>query len=215
MGKARVEQWRLARIKQRRVLRVVVGIVDLMFFVQLITGFMAQSVSLQADALDFSDSTTADESIVNARLLPRHKAIVMFMKGAITVLLGLGIAGMTVWNLLQKNAPDVQLMAIVGTVALAANTAALAMLWPQRTNNSALKTAWACARNDVIGNLAVLLAALGVYGTGQTWPDTVIATVMIPFSVRTGWLIAQKARHDLSQLRASPVGAKSPGRRSS
>ena len=106
-------------------------------------------------------------------------------------------------------------MAIVGTVALAANTAALAILWPQRTNNSALKTAWACARNDVIGNLAVLLAALGVYGTGQTWPDTVIATVMIPFSVRTGWLIAQKARHDLSQNGASPVGAKSPGRRSS
>ncbi len=215
MGKARVERWRLARIKQRRALGIVVGIADLMFFVQLITGFIAQSVSLQADALDFADSTAADESIVNTRLLPRHKAIVMLMKGAITVLLGLGIAGMTVWNLLQKNVPDVQVMAIGGTVALAANTAALAMLWSQRANSSALKTAWACARNDAIGNLAVLLAALGVYSTGQTWPDTIIATVMIPFSVRTGWLIAQKARHDLRQNRANPIGPKSPGRRSS
>ncbi len=197
MGKARVERWKSARTKQRRVLGIVLGIADFMFFVQLVTGFMAQSASLQADALDFVDTTTADESIVDTRFLPRHKAILILMKGTTMVLLVLGIAGIAIWNLMHENVPDVQMMAIVGGVALAANTAALALLWPQRANSSGLKTAWACARYDVIGNLGVLLAALGVFSTGTAWPDVAVAAAMIPFTLRAAWLIVRKGRQEL------------------
>lgn len=199
MGKARVEQWKRARTKQRRVLGIALGIADLMFFVQLITGFMAQSVSLQADAFDFVDTTTADESIAATRFLSRHKAILILLKGATMAVLALGIAGIAVWNLIHEHVPDAQMMAIVGGVALAANTAALALLWPQRANSSGLKTAWACARYDVIGNAGVLLAALGVLSTGKAWPDVAVAAAMIPFTLRAAWLIVRKGRQELRE----------------
>lgn len=214
MGKARVEQWKRARSKQRRILGVVLGIADLMFFVQLITGFMGQSASLQADALDFADTTAADESIVATRFVPRHKAILMLMKGATMVVLALAIAGLAIWNLMHENVPDVQMMAIVGAVALASNTAALAMLWPQRKSSPGLKTAWACARYDVMGNLALLMAALGVHVFGHGWPDVAVAAVMMPFTLRAAWLIIRKGRQDLRDSVVTQSTKKArPGRR--
>jgi Co/Zn/Cd efflux system component len=44
-----------------------------------------------------------------------------------------------------------------------------------------MRSVWLCSCNDVIANLAVLLAALGVFGTETGWPDIVVAASWHPW----------------------------------
>jgi Co/Zn/Cd efflux system component len=69
-------------------------------------------------------------------------------------------------------------MGVVGVTALIANAASFGLLWAYRAGDANMRSAWICTRNDVLGNVAVLLAALGVFGTGTGWPDIAVAAVM-------------------------------------
>ena len=62
--------------------------------------------------------------------------------------------------------------------AFAANAASFALLWAYRAGDANMRSAWICTRNDAAGNLAVLLAAAGVFGTGTGWPDLIVAAIM-------------------------------------
>ena len=69
-------------------------------------------------------------------------------------------------------------MGVIGVMALAANAGCLGLLWRFRAGDANRRSLWICSRNDVLGNVAVLLAALGVFGTGTGWPDVIVAVVM-------------------------------------
>ena len=75
-------------------------------------------------------------------------------------------------------------MGAVGVAALLANAASFALLWAYREGDSNMRSAWVCTRNDVLGNLAVLLAALGVFGTGTGWPDITVAVIMAALALQ-------------------------------
>jgi Co/Zn/Cd efflux system component len=89
-------------------------------------------------------------------------------------------------------------MGTVGLLALVANAASFALLWAYRTGDANMRSAWICTRNDVLGNLAVLLAALGVFGTGTGWPDIVVAMIMASLALQGA---ATVVRHSLAELR--------------
>jgi Co/Zn/Cd efflux system component len=91
-------------------------------------------------------------------------------------------------------------MGAVGFAALAANAASFALLWRFRGGDANMRSAWICTRNDVLGNLAVLLAALGVFGTGTGWPDIVVAAVMATLALQGAWIVL---RQSLAELRHS------------
>jgi Co/Zn/Cd efflux system component len=83
---------------------------------------------------------------------------------------GAWVVGTVIWHAANGTVPEPVTMGVVGFVALAANAACFVLLYAYRDGDANMQSVWICSRNDVLGNLAVLLAALGVFGTGTGWP---------------------------------------------
>ena len=183
----------------RRVLWSVLAINAAMFLVEIGAGVAAGSASLQADALDFfGDAANYAISLFVIGMALRYRARAALAKGASMAVFGLWVTGTVVWHILHGTLPNAFTMGAVGVLALAANAASFALLWAYRDSN--MRSAWVCTRNDVLGNLAVLLAALGVFGTGTGWPDIAVAAIMAGLALHGAWLVIG---HSWSEMRAS------------
>ncbi len=178
----------------RRILWIALVLNGAMFVVEAGAGLAANSVALQADALDFlSDTATYAISLAVLSRPPRWRAGAAFVKGASLGLLGLWVAGATVFSALRQPLPVAELMAGVGALALAVNLGVAVMLFRMRGGDANLRSVWLCSRNDAIGNLAVILAALGVFGTGAVWPDLAVAGVMAALALTASLSILRQA----------------------
>ena len=201
---------RLRDAAYRRVLWAALLINGVMFAVEIAAGLAAGSVSLQADALDFlSDTATYAISlfVIGMSLAARAKAALA--KGAAMALLGLWVVGSTLWHIAYGAAPEAMTMGAVGFAALVANAVVFALLWRHRSGDSNMRSVWLCSRNDVIGNCAVLLAALGVFGTGTAWPDIAVAAVMAALALQGAWAVFGQALGELRESRlAGPAGGR-------
>jgi Co/Zn/Cd efflux system component len=185
----------------RRVLWVVLAINTIMFLVEIGAGLAAGSASLQADALDFiGDAANYGISLFVVGLTLRYRASAALAKGATMGALGLWVMGSIAWHALHGTLPSAFTMGAVGFAALAANAASFGLLWAYRNGDANMRSAWICTRNDVLGNLAVLLAALGVFGTGTGWPDIIVAAIMAGLAMQGATTVI---RQSLSELRAS------------
>ncbi len=192
----------------RRALWLALGINAAMFAVELVAGVVAGSLSLQADALDFfGDAANYAVSLMVIGMGLRWRAGAAIAKGLTMTAFGLWLIGATVWHAAAGTVPHVATMGVVGALALAANAAVFALLWAFRGGDSNMRSAWLCSRNDVLGNLAVLLAALGVFGTGTGWPDLVVAAVMAGLALQGGILTLRLAGRELAGLRNTRVAA--------
>jgi Co/Zn/Cd efflux system component len=105
----------------------------------------------------------------------------------------------TVWHALHGTLPQAFTMGAVGLTALIANAVSFGLLWAHRAGDSNIRSAWICTRNDVLGNLAVVLAAAGVFGTGSGWPDLVVASIMAVLALQGAWSVL---RHAMPELRS-------------
>jgi Co/Zn/Cd efflux system component len=182
----------------RRVLWAVLAINALMFAIELAAGLAAGSASLQADALDFlGDAGNYAISLFVVGMALRYRALAAFLKGATMGLFGFWVLGITAWHAWHGTFPDAATMAAVGVAALIANVAAFALLWSHRGGDANMRSAWLCSRNDVLGNVAVLLAAAGVFGTGTGWPDVIVATIMASLALQGAWVVLVQSRNEL------------------
>lgn len=75
-------------------------------------------------------------------------------------------------------APEAMAMGAIGFMGLMANLISALVLFAFRDGDANMKSVWLCSRNDAIGNCAIMLAALGVFGTQSIWPDLVVASIM-------------------------------------
>lgn len=91
---------------------------------------------------------------------------------------------------------------MIGIVALAANVGIALLLFRYRADDSNMRSVWICSRNDAIGNVAVLGAAVGVFGTGQTWPDLVVAAIMASLAIWGSAQVFGQARDELAAVSA-------------
>ena len=186
----------------RRVLWTVLAINAAMFAVEIGAGLMAGSASLQADALDFlGDAANYALSLSVIGMALRYRASAALAKGATMGLFGLWVLGITAWHVWQGTLPEAGTMGVVGATALIANGASFALLWAYRSGDANMRSAWICTRNDVLGNLAVLLAAAGVFGTGSGWPDVVVATIMAALALQGSWAVLRQALFELRSTR--------------
>ena len=189
----------------RRVLWAVLGINAAMFTVELVAGLAAGSASLQADALDFlGDTANYTISLFVVGMALRYRAFAALLKGATMGLFGLWVLGVTTWHVWYETLPHAATMGAVGAAALIANALSFLLLWAYREGDANMRSAWVCTRNDVFGNLAVLLAAVGVFGTGTGWPDVIVATIMAGLAIQGAWIVLRQSRHEL-RVAASPV----------
>lgn len=184
----------------RRVLWVALAVNALMFGVEVAAGLGAGSTALLADSLDFlGDAANYGVSLFVLGLALRWRARAALLKGASMAVFGLWVAGTALDRALAGTVPDAGVMGVVGALALAANLGVAALLFRHRDGDSNRRSVWICTRNDALGNLAVLAAALGVFGTGSLWPDVVVAVVMAALAL---WGATQVLRQAMGELRA-------------
>lgn len=188
----------------RRVLWAVLVINLAMFAVEIGAGLAAGSASLQADALDFlGDAGNYAISLFVIGMALRYRAMAALAKGGTMGLFGLWVVGMALWHAYVGTVPEAPVMGIVGLAALAANVGAFALLWVYREGDANMRSAWLCSRNDVLGNCAVLLAALGVFGTGTGWPDVIVALIMAALALQGAYLVIRQSLSELSMSRVT------------
>ena len=184
----------------RRVLWAVLAINAMMFLVEIGAGVAAGSASLQADALDFfGDAANYAISLFVIGLALRYRAMAALGKGISMGLFGLWVLGVVIWHLSHGTLPSAITMGAVGIAAFAANAASFALLWAYRAGDANMRSAWICTRNDALGNLAVLAAALGVFGTGTGWPDLAVAVIMAGLALQGAWTVIRQSIGEIRQ----------------
>lgn len=182
----------------RRALWIVLAINLAMFGVEMVSGLFAHSVSLQADALDFlGDSANYILTLMVLGMSMRWRSGAAFVKGATMGLFGLWVIGQATWNLYYGALPGAFVMGSIGFLALVANVASAGLLYTFRSGNANMRSVWLCSRNDAIGNVAVMLAAGGVFSLGSAWPDLVVALVMAGLALSSSVLILRQAAGEL------------------
>ena len=192
----------------KRRLWAVIAINGGMFFVEMFAGALAGSQALQADALDFlGDSLTYGISLAVIGAAVRVRAWAAFAKGLSLTLMGLWVFGSTAYHVLLLGIPRAEVMGLVGFMALAANVASVLILARYKDGDANVRSVWLCSRNDAIGNVAVMIAALGVWGTAMKWPDLIVAAMMAGLFL---WSSAQILRQAAAELRGqvtpAPIG---------
>jgi Co/Zn/Cd efflux system component len=184
----------------RRVLWAVLAINATMFLVEIGAGLAAGSASLQADALDFlGDAANYAISLFVVGMALRARAMAAMVKGASMAVFGLWVVGTVVWHLAHGTLPNALTMGAVGFVALTANVASFGLLWAHRAGDANMRSAWICTRNDVLGNLAVLAAAAGVFGTGTGWPDLIVAAIMAGLALQGAAIVIRQSVAELRE----------------
>jgi Co/Zn/Cd efflux system component len=182
----------------RAVLWVALVVNALMFAVEIGAGLAADSVSLLADAIDFfGDAANYGLSIAVLTLAVTWRARTAMLKAVSMLAFAALVAGRAVWSAVTGAVPDAATMGVVGTLALAANVGVALILYRFREGDANMRSVWLCTRNDAIGNLAVLAAAVGVFGTGTRWPDLAVAAVMAGLAFTAGLSVMRQARQEL------------------
>ncbi len=183
----------------RRALWIALGVNAAMFAVEIAAGVAGGSKALQADALDFlGDSANYAISLGVAGMAIAWRARAALLKGATLAILGVYVLAAALWAVWHGGTPEAGIMGVVGVLALVANGGVALMLYRWRTGDANMRSVWICSRNDAIGNVAVVLAAAGVFGTGTAWPDLIVAAVMAVLGISGGMQIIAQARSELA-----------------
>jgi Co/Zn/Cd efflux system component len=180
-------------------------IINAGFFVaEIVAGAAAGSAALQADALDFfGDAANYAISLSVAGMALTWRARAATAKGGTMLAFALWVLGNTAWHAFYGTVPRAEVMGVIGVAAMIANGGVAFILYRFRTGDANMRSVWICSRNDIIGNLAVMLAAMGVFGTGTGWPDVIVAAIMGGLGLWGGWQIITQAR---GELRSAPTG---------
>ena len=186
--------------RYRRVLWIALAVNAAMFFVELAAGYRSGSLSLLADAIDFAgDAANYAVSLAVLSAALAWRARTALLKSFCMMGFGMFVLGRALWSVFHGVAPDAATMGAVGFLALLANVSVAWMLYAFREGDANMRSVWLCSRNDAISNIAVMLAALGVVGTGSAWPDLAVAAIMAVLALSGGWSVLQHARRELAQ----------------
>ncbi len=183
----------------RRILWIALAINAVMFVVEIIAGLLANSLSLQADALDFlADAANYGISLMVLGLGVRWRAGTAMAKGVAMGAFGIGVLALALYRAFFEQMPDATVMGAVGFMALLANGMVAWMLFHYREGDSNMRSVWLCSRNDAIANIAVLIAASGVWATGTPWPDLAVGVLIAGLALSSGVQVIGQARRELA-----------------
>lgn len=181
-----------------RVLAVALILNALMFAVEIISGLAAGSSSLLADAADFAgDAGNYALSLGALALAPVWRSRAALLKGGAMATYGAAVIAVAVWHAFQGTRPEASTMGVIGALAMAVNAGVAGLLYRYRAGDADMRSVWLCTRNDVIGNIAVILAAAGVFGFGSGWPDYAVAAVMATLAITASVRVVRHARREI------------------
>lgn len=185
----------------KRRLWIVIALNAGMFAVEMSAGHLAKSQALQADALDFlGDALTYGISlaVIGASLKVRTNAALA--KGVSLLLMGAWVLGSTLYRVFYVGVPQAEIMGVVGFFALLTNLASVLLLVRYKDGDANVRSVWLCSRNDAIGNVAVMIAALGVWGTATGWPDLIVAGIMATLFLSSAYQILRQALQERREV---------------
>lgn len=186
----------------RKALWVALAVNLAMFLIEIVSGLRSGSVSLLADAIDFAgDAANYGISLVvlSMGLIWRSRAALV--KGLSMLAFGVFVLARAGWSVYADVVPEPLTMGVIGALALLANVTVALLLYAFREGDSNMRSVWLCSRNDAIGNVAVMIAAAGVFGTGSGWPDLIVALIMAGLALSAGFSVVRQARLELASAR--------------
>ena len=187
----------------RRVLWIALIANAVMFLVEIIASQIGDSISLQADALDFfGDAANYAISLFVLGMALHMRARASLFKGATMAAFGLWVIGNAIYRALIGSSPEASIMGTVAILALAVNFAVAVLLYRYRTGDSNMQSIWLCSRNDAIGNIAVIVAAAGVFATSSRWPDLIVAAIISSLNLSAAYHVIRLA---FGEMRAEPA----------
>ncbi len=184
--------------RYRKILWIALAVNFAMFLVEVFSGFNAHSVSLIADAIDFfGDAMNYGISLAVLSMSLMRRARAALFKGLTMGAFGLFVLASAIWSLMHGRVPEPYTMGIIGMLALVANVSVAILLYAYREGDANMQSVWLCSRNDAIGNVAVMLAALGVFGSGSAWPDLLVAAIMASLGISAATQVIKKAQAEM------------------
>ena len=181
-----------------RVLAAALVLNALMFAVEIVSGLGAGSSSLLADAADFAgDAGNYALSLGALALAPVWRSRAALLKGGAMATYGAAVIAVAAWHALEGTRPEASTMGAIGALAMAVNLGVAGLLYRYRAGDADMRSVWLCTRNDVIGNVAVILAAAGVFGFGSGWPDYVVAAIMAALAITAAVSVVRHARREI------------------
>jgi len=191
------------RDRQSSTLKIVLGINTVMFLVELTAGLLAGSISLIGDSLDMlGDALVYGFSIYVVARGARMKAKAALLKGSIMAAFGLFVLGQAFYKMVFPQIPLFETIGAIGLLALAANSICLVLLWRHRADDINMSSVWLCSRNDIIANVSVLCAALGVWLTSSGWPDILVGLALAALFLRSALFVLRGAMKHLRAFHA-------------
>ena len=185
----------ILQARQSKTLKLVLGINLGMFVVEFAAGIMARSTALLGDSLDMlGDALVYGFSLYVVSRNDAWKAGSAFIKGLVMAFFGVFVLGAAVYHLLYPEIPRFEAIGLIGLLALTANGICLLMLWKHRAEDINMRSVWLCSRNDIIANVSVLVAALGVWATHSQWPDLLVGVGIAALFLRSSLHILSDAR---------------------
>lgn len=182
----------------RRVLWLAFLLNAAMVAVEVVAGLLSGSTALQADALDFlGDAANFGISLAVLGGPARRRSLVALAKGWTMAAFGAAVLLGAAWHAITGRVPTPEAMGGVALLALAVNGSIAVLLYATRDRDANLASAWLCARNDALANLAVMLAATGVFATGSPWPDIAVALAIAGLNLRSAAHVIAVARGEL------------------
>lgn len=182
----------------RRALWVALVVNSLMFGIEIGAGLQSGSIALWADALDFAgDAANYGIALFVLSMALAWRARAAWLKGLTMAVFGLFVLGRALWAAYQGLAPEPLTMGLTGLLALLANVGVAWLLYAYRNGEANMRSVWLCSRNDALGNVAVMLAAAGVFGTGSGLPDIIVAAIMAGLALTAGVTVMRQARQEL------------------
>ncbi len=191
------------RNRQSSILKTALGINAVMFIVELTAGLIGGSVSLLADSLDMlGDALVYGFSIYVVARGARMKAMAALFKGGIMAAFGLFVLGQAIYKILFPHVPAFEAIGGIGLLALAANSFCFVLLWRHRADDINMSSVWLCSRNDIMANVAVLFAAVGVWLTHSGWPDILVGLALAALFLRSALFVLRGALTELRVINA-------------
>jgi Co/Zn/Cd efflux system component len=180
--------------RYKRVLWIVIGLNGSMFLAEMVAGHMAGSQALQADALDFlADTVTYGLSLAVIGASMKARSTAALFKGLSLSLMAVWVFGSTVFQTFVLGVPRAEVMGSIAMLALAANLSSVVLLMRYKDGDANVRSVWLCSRNDAIGNIVVILAAVGVWGSASAWPDLGVAALMAGVFLTSSMQILRQA----------------------